>query len=390
MGGMSHFVRRASASTPQPRQPHRHPVVPAAVVCAVFAAAYYFFGAGRERRRQGETRQQQQGQVGRVAGAGVLLRNGATMPAVGLGTWKAPPENAAAVVRHAVLSAGYRHIDLSPRYANEAEIGQLAFGPMLGADPGLRSKLFIASKLWNTDHHPSRVAGALERTLRDLKLDYLDLWYMHWPIALTPESGGTSGPIVRETGYTIFDTWAAMEREVAKGKVRALGVSNFNARLLKELVRRARVPPAVHQLELHPLLPQGPMTRLCHEHGIAVVAYCPLGSPGNVKTYVGESAPQLLAHPAVVGAAKALNRTPAQVLLRWALRRGVAVIPKSVTPSRIAENIGAAGGGWDITPAQEAAVSAIGPKGMRVVTARQYFLPGQTLADFWDGDAVQL
>ncbi|OGY17599.1 MAG: hypothetical protein A2784_00630 [Candidatus Chisholmbacteria bacterium RIFCSPHIGHO2_01_FULL_48_12] len=233
------------------------------------------------------------------------------IPQIGLGTWKAEKDKVGAAVEYAVKEAGYRHIDCAPIYENEAEIGEeLA---KLNRD-----ELFVTSKLWNTDHHPDIVERACRRTLADLKLDYLDLYLMHWGIS-QPK------PIPIQT------TWRAMEKLVDRGLVKSIGVANFTTMMLVDLLTYARIKPTVNQIEIHPYNSQKELVTYCQQQGIQVTAYSPLGS------WRGK---QVLLNDLVIkNIAEIHGKTAAQVLIKWSLQRGLVVIPKSTTPERIAENI---------------------------------------------------
>ncbi|KAI8927617.1 NADP-dependent oxidoreductase domain-containing protein [Entophlyctis helioformis] len=242
------------------------------------------------------------------------LRTGAVTPAVGLGTWRSSkPTEATTAVSHAIR-AGYRHIDCALCYENEHEVGQ---GIIDGGVP--REQLFITSKLWNTFHRPEHVPTGIAQTLKDLGTDYLDLYLMHWPVAHVNRGDGNSerdasGKPLVDTEVTIEQTWRAMEKLVDEGKTRAIGVSNFNIRNLKELLAYARIKPAVNQVELHPYLPQNELLEFCKANDILVTAYSPLGStpgPGSV-----------LNDTTIAEIATRLGKTPAQVLISWAVQRG--------------------------------------------------------------------
>ena len=248
------------------------------------------------------------------------LRSGATMPFVGLGTWEADPGVVGQAVK-ASLAAGCRHIDCAPVYRNEPEVGQA-----LAASGVPRSELFVTSKLWNDRRRPQDVRDALERTLTDLGTEYVDLYLIHWPVVWAKDS------VMRpDRGASLREAWQTMESLVDEGKCRHIGVSNFKESEVDEVLSYARIPPAVNQIELHPRLPQTNLVRHCQEKGIAVTAYSPLGR-GNVK------GAGLLSEPTVAQIAEARGVSPASVLLRWNLQRGVVVIPKSSSPARAAQN----------------------------------------------------
>jgi D-xylose reductase len=212
-----------------------------------------------------------------------------------------------------------------------------------------RADLFVTSKLWNTDHEPARVEEACRRTLADLGLEYLDLYLVHFPLAMaySPPAEGEGGARFLDAAPTatpppavgLQDTWRAMEALVAKGLVRSIGVSNYSAALLVDLVRYAKVQPAVNQVEIHPYLAQPRLVAWCQAHNIHVTAYSSLGSISYAKfDHFDFKGPFLLEHPAVAEIAAEHGKTAAQVLLRWAVQRGIAVIPKSTNAGRIAEN----------------------------------------------------
>ncbi|XP_016368417.1 alcohol dehydrogenase [NADP(+)] A isoform X2 [Sinocyclocheilus rhinocerous] len=272
--------------------------------------------------------------------ATITLSTGQQMPAVGLGTWK----SAQGQVKQAVLAAldcDYRHIDCAAAYSNEREVGE-ALSERLGEGKPLRREdIFVTSKLWNTKHHPDDVEDACKKSLSDLRLSYLDLYLMHWPMAF--ERGDELMPrrldgTVRYDNNTHYrDTWAAMEKLVDQGLVKAIGLSNFNARQIDDILSIAKHKPVVNQVECHPYLVQTQLVSQCWGRGLAVTAYSPLGSPDRPWVTPGEA--HLLDDPRVVGLATCYNKTPAQVIIRWHIQRGVICIPKSVTPSRIKQNI---------------------------------------------------
>lgn len=270
----------------------------------------------------------------------IALNTGTKMPQVGLGTWKAPPNEVGQAVRYALTEAGYRHIDCAWIYRNEPEIGEV-FADVFGSGKVKREEVFITSKLWNSFHHAEDVMKACKETLLNLKLEYLDLYLMHWGMATPPEDAPEERQ-VDKNGYQIYEkvpvreTWEAMEELPKAGLVRAIGVSNFTPPQLIDLFSYAKILPAVLQVEMHPYLQQRRLLEFCQYRDIAVTAYSPLGSAANSEA---KGLPILLDDPVIGRIAGEHGKTPSQVLIRWAIQRGTIVIPKSVHPARIKENI---------------------------------------------------
>ena len=271
------------------------------------------------------------------------------LPAVGLGLWKIDRPVVGDLV-HQAIRVGYRHLDSACDYGNEAEVGA-GLAKSLRDGVCRRDELWVTSKLWNTFHEPEHVRPAIERTLRDLQLDHLDLYLVHFPIALAYvpfekryppgwfHDPDARPPKMRPVKVPLAETWAAMERLVDAGLTRRIGVCNVGVSLLRDLLAGARIPPAVLQVEMHPLLTQQKLLRFCHESGVAVTAYSPLGAPSYVPLGMAAMSDSLLDHATITRIAAEVGRTPAQVLLRWGVQRGTAVIPKTSRPERLAENL---------------------------------------------------
>jgi alcohol dehydrogenase (NADP+) len=271
----------------------------------------------------------------RLSVPGLKLNNGAEIPCFGLGTWKSGPgEVQRAVV--AALDAGYRHIDCASIYGNEGEVGAA-----LKESAVTRAEIFITSKLFNHDHAAADVEVACRLSMEKLGVDYLDLYLIHWPVCLKKGVQLPPGPN-DFTDVPIKETWTAMEALVKKGLVRAIGVSNFSIKKMEEILAFAKIKPAVNQVEGHPYLAQPKLKDFCDANGIVVTAYSPLGSPDRPARVFDVSDPILLEDTALKAIAERVGRTPAEVLIRWAVQRGTVVIPKSVTPSRIEQNMRAA------------------------------------------------
>ena len=262
-----------------------------------------------------------------------------TIPAIGLGTWKSSPGEVYKAVRNAI-HLGYRHIDCAYIYGNEVEIGD-ALHDAIASGEVTRPELFITSKLWNSFHHPDHVEAGLMESLNALRLDYLDLYLMHWPIACKPGVGlpGSVDEFVSLEEQPLIDTWQAMETCVDRGMIRQIGVSNFSIKKLKALLSAARIKPVSNQVEMHPYLQQPELVTFCQDNNVRLTAYASLGSTDRPQGLKRETDPDLLNHPDVMAIANKHQASAAQVLLAWSLHRQVVVIPKSVHEERLLQNI---------------------------------------------------
>jgi D-xylose reductase len=279
----------------------------------------------------------------------LTLSDGGQFPAVGLGLWKMPKPQAPGLVKEAIR-AGYRHLDCACDYGNEPEVGA-GLADALREGLCRREEMWVTSKLWNTYHEPKHVRAACERSLKDLKLDVLDLYLVHFPIALAyvpfdvrypPEwffDPSASKPVMKPINVPYAETWGAMEELQRAGLVKRIGVCNLNISLLRDLLAGCSIRPVVHQMEMHPYLAQPRQLRFCQQEKIAVTAFSPLGAPSYLPLGMAKAEENLLGNPVVTKIAAAHKKTPAQIALRWGVQRGCAIIPKTQTPARMAENL---------------------------------------------------
>jgi diketogulonate reductase-like aldo/keto reductase len=276
----------------------------------------------------------------------MALNNGSgAIPALGFGTL-IPDPVATKIATKAALEAGFRQLDASERYRNEKEVGA-AIQEVFKAGKIKRQDVFIATKVWNNNHRPERVKPAFEASLKRLQLDYVDLYLIHTPFAFQPgdeqDPRDASGNVIYDKGVTLLDTWRALERLVDEGKCKAIGLSDVGLGQTQEIFEAARIKPAVVHVESHPYLPQWELLDFCKKNGIVLQAFAALGH---------NSEPNLLKDTVITTIAKRVNKTPAQVLLAWAIQRGTALLTTSKTSSRIKEN-------FDVSALPEEAVREI-------------------------------
>ncbi|AED90374.1 NADP-dependent oxidoreductase domain [Arabidopsis suecica] len=302
------------------------------------------------------------------------LLSGHKIPAVGLGTWRSGSQAAHAVVT-AIVEGGYRHIDTAWEYGDQREVGQ---GIKRAMHAGLeRRDLFVTSKLWCTELSPERVRPALQNTLKELQLEYLDLYLIHWPIRL--REGASKPPKAGDVlDFDMEGVWREMENLSKDSLVRNIGVCNFTVTKLNKLLGFAELIPAVCQMEMHPGWRNDRILEFCKKNEIHVTAYSPLGSQ--------EGGRDLIHDQTVDRIAKKLNKTPGQILVKWGLQRGTSVIPKSLNPERIKENIKVFD--WVIPEQDFQALNSITDQ-KRVIDGEDLFVnktegPFRSVADLWD------
>jgi diketogulonate reductase-like aldo/keto reductase len=274
-----------------------------------------------------------------------LAHGSGEMPALGFGTLIPDPAETRKATMLA-LEAGFRQLDSAERYRNETEVGE-AMQEVFKGGKIKREEVFVATKLWNSNHRPERVKPAFEASLKRLQLDYIDLYLIHTPFAFQPgddqDPRDESGNVIYDQWVTLLDTWRALENLVDEGRCKAIGLSDVNVEKAKEIVEAARIKPAVIHVESHPYLPEWELLEFCKQNGIVLQAFAALGH---------SSEPRLLDDPVITSIAKRVNKTPAQVLLAWAVQRGTALLTTSKTASRIKEN-------FDISTLPEDAVEEI-------------------------------
>ena len=304
------------------------------------------------------------------------------MPVFGLGTWKSPKGEVSKAVTEA-LRVGYTHVDAAWIYQNEQEVGE-GIREAMKAGAIARDSLFVTSKLWNSFHQPEAVEKGCKESLSALGLDYLDLYLMHWPIAFKPEKSQHNSA---EDFYSLDElplskTFEAMVELREKGLVKSVGVSNFSISKIEKVIAETGIVPAINQVEMHPYNPQNELLNYCHEKGIHVTAYSPLGSSDRPTSMKAKDEPPLLENEDVKAIAAKEALSPAQLLIAWALDRGTIAIPKSTNAKRIAENLAAVE--HSLSSEARTALDNIDIQ-YRYVSVSDWYIPGVTYegADFW-------
>jgi len=260
------------------------------------------------------------------------LNNGSDeIPALGFGTLIPDPIATKEAVRNS-LQVGFRQYDCAERYRNEEHVGE-AMRAVFKDGKVKRQDVFIGTKLWNNNHRPERVKPAFDASLKKLLLDYVDLYSIHTPFAFQPgdeqDPRDKNGNVIYDEATTLKDTWKALENLVDEGRCKAIGLSNVNLGQLKEVFDNARIKPAIVQVESHPYLPEWDLLNYCKRNGIVMQAFASLGH--GIE-------PKLTDDPVITGIAKRVNKTPAQVLLAWALQRGTAPLTTATNSSYIEQN----------------------------------------------------
>ncbi len=319
------------------------------------------------------------------------LFTGAVLPAIGLGTFgndRFTPDQMAQSVLGG-LSVGYRFIDCAAVYGNEAAIGEaLAFAMKNGIR---RDELFISSKLWNDKHAPKDVRPTLEKSLRDLRVDYLDMYFIHWPFPNSHPVGATHdsrSPGARPYNHDAYmATYHEFERAADAGLIKYIGLSNMTVAKLRKVLPDAIIKPAANQMEMHPTFAQPEFFDYLVENAIVPIAFCPVGSPGRPARDTDPSDVSDLEHPVVVEIARAHNVHPAVVCVKWAAQRGQVPIPSSIHREKYLANIRAVTED-PLTPDEMAAMATV-DVGCRLIKGQVFLWEGaSSWRDLWDEDGV--
>jgi alcohol dehydrogenase (NADP+) len=307
------------------------------------------------------------------------------MPMLGLGTWKSAKGEIYQTVRKAI-EMGYRHFDCAFIYGNEPEIGQ-AISDAISNKEVTRNELWITSKLWNNRHKKADVQPSIEITLASLKLDYLDLYLIHWPVALKnevsyPQNGSD---MVDLKHIPLTETWQGMIALKDKQWAKHIGVSNFSIKKINQLIAATGVCPEALQLELHPFLQQNEVIDFANANNIVITGFCPLGSADRPANRITAGEPKLFDNKTILDIARDKGATPAQIMLAWAVNRGTSVIPKSVNAQRLKENLEAAD--IELSPSEMQKINDL-DQHYRYIKGDFWCLEGSgyTLDNLWDED----
>lgn len=309
--------------------------------------------------------------------------NNDKIPMLGLGTWKSAKGEIYQTVRKAI-EIGYRHFDCALIYGNEHEIGQ-AISDAINNKEVTRNELWITSKLWNNRHKKVDIQPTIEITLDSLKLEYLDLYLIHWPVALLnsvnyPKDGSE---MVDLKHIPLVETWQGMIALKENNLTKHIGVSNFSIKKINELINETGVCPEALQLELHPFLQQNKIVDFANANNIILTGFCPLGSSDRPINRITEGEPKLFENKTIIDIAQEKGNTPAQIMLAWAINRGTSVIPKSVNPQRLKENLEAAN--IELTPLEMEKINKL-DQHYRYIKGDFWCLEGSgyTLENLWD------
>ena len=260
-----------------------------------------------------------------------LTHGSGAIPALGFGTLIPDPLATRQAVK-AALEVGFRHFDCAERYRNEQAVGD-AMQEVFKAGKIRREEVFVTTKLWNNNHRPERVKPAFEASRQRLQIDQVDCYLVHTPFAFQAgeeqDPRNEHGQVIYDPGVTLVETWRALEQLVDEGRCRSIGLSDVTLQHVREIVEVARITPSVVQVESHPYLPQWELLDFCRHHGIVLLAFAALGH--GIE-------PRLLDDPVITAIAQRVHKTPAQVVLAWAVQRGTALLTTSTTPRRIQEN----------------------------------------------------
>ncbi|KAJ7982529.1 Aldo/keto reductase [Quillaja saponaria] len=310
----------------------------------------------------------------------VRLNCGIAMPLIGLGTYS--PQNdrkTTELAMHTAVKMGYRHFDTAKIYGSELALGN-ALNQAIQDRTVDREDIFVTSKLWSSDHHDP--VSALKQTLRNMGMEYVDMYLVHWPVKLKP---GSNSAVPKEEEFVkvldLENTWAGMERCVDMGLCRCIGVSNFSSKKIESILDFASLPPAVNQVEMHPMWRQLKLRQNCGNYKIHVSAYSPIGGPGN-----SWGSTDVIENPIIQSIAQKNKATPAQVALNWGLSKGSSVIVKSFNQERMKENIGSC-----YLKLDEEEMREIDKLEEKKIMRGEFLVnettsPYKTLQDLWDGD----